>query len=156
MFLSFVWGVWLQNVIAAEFQPTDLHPGIVKIQSVNSINGVKRQGSGFIVNIQGQTVTILTAAHVIAGDAHPRVQFYEQNGTAFLSRVRKGSELDDAKRGLALLEVQIVNPIELKIQPLVIWDEEKNLIKSGDEVWVVGIPRLLNEWTPLKGQVVLQ
>src|SRR4029453_16380635 len=55
----------------------DLKSGIVKISAQQS--GMGRVGTGFIVRLQADAAFIVTAAHVVEGDPHPRVAFFPQS-----------------------------------------------------------------------------
>ena len=51
-----------------------LRVGVVKIMSTNR-EGMHITGTGFVVKVEGKSVYIVTAAHVVAGDPNPQVEF---------------------------------------------------------------------------------
>ena len=80
----------------------DLKNGIVKIRAEESGKG--RVGTGFIVRMQDSTVYIVTAAHVVEGDAHPDVAFFPRANDDYQSDIL-GIEGGDP-RGVAALVVK--------------------------------------------------
>src|SRR5262245_22542017 len=52
----------------------DLKKGVVKITA--TVEGKTKAGTGFIVQLEKDKAYIVTAAHVIEGDAEPQVAFF--------------------------------------------------------------------------------
>ena len=55
----------------------DLQKGVVKI-TAHAGGQQPRVGAGFIVRLEPEVAYIVTAAHVVEGDARPRVTFFHQ------------------------------------------------------------------------------
>ncbi len=53
-----------------------LKSGVVRITATEG--NKKKVGTGFIVKLDSESVYIVTAAHVVAGDSQPKVQFFTQ------------------------------------------------------------------------------
>ena len=60
---------------AAAQDATSLRGGVVKIMSTDR-EGMHRTGTGFVVKVEGKSVYIVTAEHVVEGDPNPRVEFF--------------------------------------------------------------------------------
>lgn len=52
-----------------------LQAGVVKV-TAKPPSGTANVGTGFIVRVDKDAAYIVTAAHVVAGDQHPRVEFW--------------------------------------------------------------------------------
>ena len=59
----------------------DVKKGVVKIEA--QIEGKRKVGTGFIVKLEKNAAYIVTASHVIEGDAQPRISFFTQPNTLF-------------------------------------------------------------------------
>lgn len=81
----------------------DLKRGIVKITA--QVEGRTNIGTGFIVRLDKDAAYIVTAAHVVAGDTHPKVEFFTNRNLPVTAEVL-GLEGNDEVRGLALLVVR--------------------------------------------------
>ena len=83
-----------------------LKAGVVKITTKTG-----QVGAGFIVRLESERVYIITAAHVIAGDLQPDVEFFTGGNIpignfSVKGAVLPGAELNDDIRGLALVVVR--------------------------------------------------
>lgn len=96
--LLFASRVWSEEIEA-------LKAGIVKISS--QVDGKTKVGTGFIVRLEKDAAYIITAAHVVEGDQHPRVAFYPRANEWSESEVL-GIEGGDP-RGVAALLVKAKN-----------------------------------------------
>lgn len=65
---------------AAAQDATSLRGGVVKIMSVN-LEGMRRTGTGFVVKIEGTSVYIVTAEHVVEDDPNPQIEFFTRQNT---------------------------------------------------------------------------
>ena len=81
-----------------------LQSGVVKI-TAKPPQGTTNIGTGFIVRLESNAAYIVTAAHVVAGDAHPKVEFFTKRNMPVTAEVL-GLEGDDEVRGLALVVVR--------------------------------------------------
>ncbi|WNM61489.1 SUMF1/EgtB/PvdO family nonheme iron enzyme [Candidatus Nitrospira neomarina] len=133
--------------------PATLLNGIVKIQAQNYLTGSSKQGSGIIVQVDQDGVVILTASHVVTGDPHPRIEFYQHAGRIHESTVVPGSELDNEQDGLALLRVSPSDRVPFDIQVLPLSPSSGDLV-TGEAVSVLSLPRGVNDWTVLHGSLV--
>jgi len=130
--------------VAQEDSLEPLLAGIVKVTTAH------QHGSGIVVKMNPEEIFILTAAHVVAGDLHPQIQFYQQKSGALSSDIEPGSELGDEDRGLALLRVKQSDdiPASVRFLPLATQYVE---VSSGEPVSVLGLPREVGSWTVLHG-----
>ena len=111
-----------------------LRSGVVKISATSSA-GMPRTGSGFIVNLQPGAVLIVTAAHLVAGDKNPRVEFFTRQSKAVRAEVKRiETQLD-----VALLLVQGQEKIPTGLRAL-------NFGSGGDltgkDVTAIGFPAM--------------
>lgn len=72
-----------------------LKKGVVRITATSPGENPK-VGTGFIVQLEPDVVYIVTAAHVVSGDAHPRVQFFTRQDVQVQATV-KHSESGEEK-----------------------------------------------------------
>ena len=82
-----------------------LQSGVVKI-TAKPPQGTTNVGTGFIVRLESNAAYIVTAAHVVAGDPNPKVEFFTKQHVQFPAEVLPGAEGDDDVGGLALLLVK--------------------------------------------------
>lgn len=135
------------HVYAQDIEP--LRAGVVKISAV--AEGKRKTGAGFIVKLETNIAYIVTAAHVVEGDAAPLVEFFTRQNVFAKSEVRKveGSEL----QGLALIVVRgkenlPAGLVALKLAPA-------NLLKGGgDAVAAIGFPGGVASWGVSRVNVV--
>jgi S1-C subfamily serine protease len=81
-----------------------LKAGVVRI-TASPPGETQKVGTGFIVRLEKDVAYIVTAAHVVSGDAQPKVQFYTQRDIPVQGTVRH-SEGGDEVTGLAMLVVR--------------------------------------------------
>jgi hypothetical protein len=112
----------------------ELRAGVVKIVSI--LDGKRRTGTGVAVKVDGTSVYIVTAAHVIEGDPKPKVEFFSRQNTLVSATVIK----QDLRYDLALLKVESPQP------PLVLKLETTAAPKTGDEVTTIGFPQTGGAW----------
>jgi S1-C subfamily serine protease len=82
-----------------------LQSGVVKI-TAKPPSGTTSVGTGFIVRLETNAAYIVTAAHVVAGDPNPKVEFFTKQHAQFPAEVLPGAEGGDDVGGLALLLVK--------------------------------------------------
>ena len=117
-----------------------LKAGVVKIRA-----NTGQVGSGFIVRVEQDKVFIITAAHVIAGDSQPDVEFFSQRNEAVKGAVLPGAELNDDVRGLALVMVRGKEFLSKGIQSLA-FGLATDLVSGGEEALVIGHPGGGGDW----------
>jgi formylglycine-generating enzyme required for sulfatase activity len=116
---------------------SDLRSGVVRITST-SPEGKRRTGSGFIVQIESSTARIVTAAHVVAGDKNPSVEFFTQPGTPVGGKVYRS----DLQTDVAVIVVQTPDELPGGLRTLRI-APEPNLV-VGQDVHTIGFPPSLS------------
>jgi TPR repeat protein len=112
-----------------------LRGGVVKIMSTNR-DGMHSTGTGFVVKVEGKSVYIVTAAHVVAGDPNPQVEFFTGRNTPVSAAMLK----QDLRYDLAVLKA------ESPQQPMVLGLETSAMPRVGDEVTTIGFPRTGGAW----------
>ena len=125
----------------------DLKNGIVKIRAQEG--GTGRVGTGFIVRIQGDTVYIVTAAHVVEGDTHPDVAFFPRANEYFQGDIL-GIEGGDP-RGVAALVVKSPRlPSGLRA-----FTVSSNVnVRGGESIRVIGFPsEFATPWLVAEGSI---
>lgn len=125
-----------------------LKAGVVKITATEGDK--TKVGTGFIVKLDSDIVYIVTAAHVVAGDAQPRVQFFPQEDVSVQAMVRH-SEGGDEVTGLALLVVRGKNNIPSGLTVLTLASASR--LSGNEEIVVIGHPRGAGDWSILKGGI---
>ena len=114
---------------------TSLRGGVVKIMSTNR-EGMHRTGTGFVVKVEGKSVYIVTAEHVVEGDPNPRVEFFTRQNTQVSAVTLQRSP----RYGLALVKA------EPPQQPMVLGLETSAMPRVGDEVTTIGFPQTGGSW----------
>jgi len=144
VFLFLLVGIYPFSVSAQEAKP--LEAGVVKITS--EVSG--KIGTGFIVQLTRDIAYIVTASHVVEGEQEPKIEFFTQRNIPVAASV-VGLEGGDP-RGLAILLVRGEEnlPSGLSALPL----SPSVHLKSGDEITVIGFPRLAGPWSVIKGSIV--
>ena len=125
-----------------------LKAGVVKITATEGDK--TKVGTGFIVKLDSDIVYIVTAAHVVSGDAQPRVQFFPQEDVSVQAMVRH-SEGGDEVTGLALLVVRGKNNIPSGLTVLTLASASR--LSGNEEIIVIGHPRGAGDWSILKGGI---
>ena len=110
----------------------ELKAGVVKIAA--EVDGKRRVGTGFIVNLEENAAYIVTVAHVIEGDQRPQVAFFPQ-ANQFMSARVLGLDGGDPN-GLAALIVEGQLPEGLR--PLIADTELQ--VRGGEESTIIGFP----------------
>ena len=130
----------------------DMLPGVVRIIAKTK-GGGERHGSGFIIQKKPDELAILTAAHVVAGNKYPMVEFFTARGQKVKAEVQEGSELDDRVRGLALLIVREMKHVPQDVNVLSL-SREAVQVSSGESMAVLGLPRGAGDWAVIHGHMV--
>ncbi len=118
-----------------------LKAAVVKIRA-----NTGQVGSGFIVRVEQDKVFIITAAHVIAGDPQPEVEFFWERNVPIKGTVLPGAEVNDDVRGLALVIVLGKEFFSKGIQSLA-FGLVTDLVSGGEEALVIGHPGGGGDWT---------
>ncbi|CAI4029809.1 exported protein of unknown function [Nitrospira tepida] len=128
---------------------TRLQAGVVKI-TANPPQGTGNVGTGFIVWLETNAAYIVTSAHVVAGDAQPRVEFFTKRNMPVTAEVL-GLEGDDEVRGLALLVVRGREnlPKGLRTLPFA----ETTRFSGGEDIIMIGFPGNAGPWNVVKGNI---
>ena len=148
--LTLLFGVGLFN--AREIGAQDiarLQSGVVKITAKPS-SGTTNVGTGFIVRLESNAAYIVTAAHVVAGDAQPKVEFFTKRNMPVTAEVL-GLEGDDEMRGLALLVVKSPENLPKGITALSLAATAR--LSGGEDILVIGFPRNAGSWALIKGNI---
>lgn len=126
-----------------------LQAGVVKI-TANPPQGTANVGTGFIVWSETNAAYIVTSAHVVAGDAQPRVEFFTKRNMPVTAEVL-GLEGDDEVRGLALLVVRGAENLPAGLTVLSLAGSVR--LSGGEDIIVIGFPRGAGPWAVIKGNV---
>ena len=129
-----------------------LKKGVVRITAAPAGENQK-VGTGFIVQLESDVVYIVTAAHVISGDAHPKVQFFTQQDVQVQATVKHAESSEDAN-GLALLMIRGKEAIPAGLVMMTLANTSHLL--GADPILVVGHPRSAGDWAILSGSVVVR
>jgi S1-C subfamily serine protease len=123
--------------------------GVVKI-TAKPPGATLRTGTGFIVRLENDAAYVVTAAHVVAGDPQPKVEFFTKRNLPVPSEVL-GVEGDDEVRGLALLVVRGREnlPKGLRALPLA----ETMRFSGGEDIIMIGFPGNAGPWNVVKGNI---
>ena len=123
--------------------------GVVKI-----LNKTGQVGTGFIVRVEPEMLYIITAAHVIAGDPQPEVEFFIGRNRTIKNvpvegSVLPGAQLSDDLRGLALVVVQGQEKIPRNVRGLSL-QSSTALVSGREETLVIGHPGgIAGDWAAL-------
>ncbi len=126
-----------------------LQAGVVKITS-KSAEGTRRVGTGFLVKLEKEAAYIVTAAHVVAGDSDPKVEFFTKRNVPLPAEVL-GLEGDDELRGLALLIVKGRENLPNGLMALPLASVMPSA--EGVDIMVIGFPRNQGPWAVAKGNI---
>ena len=146
-----VWSecIHAQVTAIAILDTESLRKGVVRITAAPPGQSQKI-GTGFIVRLEKDLAYIVTAAHVVSGDAQPRVQFFPQEDVSVQATVRH-SEGDDEVTGLALLVVRGKDNLPSGLTVLTL--ASTSSLSGNEEILVIGHPRGAGDWAILKGSV---
>lgn len=126
-----------------------LQSGVVKIIA-KPPQGIANVGTGFIVRLEPNAAYIVTAAHVVAGDAHPQVEFFTKRNMPVTADVL-GLEGDDEVRGLALVVVRGTENLPKGITALSLAATAR--LSGGEDILLIGFPRNAGPWALIKGNI---
>ena len=126
----------------------ELKKGVVKITAIEGQK--KKVGTGFIVKADSDAVYIVTAAHVIAGDSQPKVQFFTQQEVQIQTTVKHVEGSDDPT-ALALLVLRGKGNIPAGLMAMSLATATR--VTSGDDIMVIGNPRGAGDWAIIKGSI---
>ncbi|MEO8046315.1 MAG: serine protease [Nitrospirota bacterium] len=124
-----------------------LQSGVVKITAKPS-SGTTNVGTGLIVRLEANAAYIVTAAHVVAGDVQPSVEFFTKRNMPVTSEVL-GLEGGDEVRGLALVVVRGTENLPKGITALSFGRAAR--LTAGEDIVVIGFPRNAGPWAVIKG-----
>ena len=124
-----------------------LKAGVVKIRAKTG-----QVGTGFLVRMEQEKVFIITAAHVIAGDSQPEVEFFSKRNVLVKGAVLPGAEVHDDVQGLALVLVQGQEFLSTGIQSLA-FGLATDLVSGGEEALIIGHPAAGGDWTVVKRDI---
>src|SRR5690349_2489513 len=108
-----------------------------------------QKGSGFVFRIDQDRheIYIVTAAHLVLGDKKPKVEFFGAPDTAVQGLVRSINEDLD-------LAIVLVGGNKLLLRDVTALTlSSSTILSGGDEIVVVGSPRLGAPWSVIKGNV---
>ena len=137
--------------ISAAADLNDLKAGVVKITS-NPQEGSRKVGTGFIIRVEPEVAYIITAAHVVSGDAQPRVEFFTNRNVSVKGAVLPGAEVNDDVRGLALVVVQGKDQIPKGLRSLS-FGTSTDMVSGGEETRIIGHPGGGGDWAVLKRDI---
>jgi formylglycine-generating enzyme required for sulfatase activity len=146
--LLFLLALLVQDFVQAE-DIARLQAGVVKI-TAKPPQGTANVGTGFIVRLDKEAVYIVTAAHVVAGDTHPKVEFFTKRNLPVTAEVL-GLEGDDEVRGLALLVVKGSEILPKGLTALSLAGAAR--LTGGEDIMVIGFPRNAGPWAVVKGNI---
>lgn len=126
-----------------------LQAGVVKI-TAKPPSGTANIGTGFIVQLDKDAAYIVTAAHVVAGDQRPRVEFFTKRNVPVVAEVL-GLEGDDEVRGFALLVARGAENLPNDLTALSL--SAAALLTGGEDIVVIGFPRSAGPWAVVKGNI---
>lgn len=129
-----------------------------RAQDVNSLkSGVVRihnsqtddVGTGFILKIEGTQIYIVTAAHVVSGDRHPKIYLFNQPRDSIEAEVI--NQEDEGTKGLAVLQATIDSRLVSGIRALNLTGTSR--LNGGEGVRIIGFPDSVEFWTVGSGTV---
>ena len=126
-----------------------LKTGVVRITATEG--NKTKVGTGFIVKLDPEIVYIVTAAHVVAGDFQPKVQFFTQQDVRTSATVKHIEDSDDVT-ALALLVIRGKENIPSGLAAMFLATSARFV--GADEVIMIGHPRQAGEWAVLTGAIV--
>jgi len=144
----FLLAMFVPQVVQAE-DIARLQAGVVKI-TAKPPQGTTNVGTGFIVRVDKDAAYIVTAAHVVAGDQQPKVEFFTKRNMSVTAEVL-GLEGDDEVRGLALLVVRGSENLPRGLTSLSL--EGVARLSGGEDIMVIGFPRNAGPWAIVKGNI---
>ena len=140
-------------VHAQESGTTDiarLQSGVVKI-TAKPPQGTTNVGTGFIVRLESNAAYIVTAAHVVAGDAQSKSGVLHQAKHACDRLKLLGLEGDDEVRGLASGGGERAGEPADRDHGAVACRHHAS--SGGEDMLVIGFPRNAGPWALIKGNI---
>lgn len=145
--------LFLQTLLVPVSIPAEdivrLQAGVVKI-TAKPPQGTANVGTGFIVRVDKDAAYIVTAAHVVAGDRYPKVEFFTKRNLPVTAEVL-GLEGDDEVRGLALLVVKGSENLPKGLTSLSLAGAAR--LTGGEDIMAIGFPRNAGPWAIVKGNI---
>jgi hypothetical protein len=107
-----------------------------------------QRGSGFIVKLDltKAEVYIITAAHVVGDEKHPHIEFFTRRNRSVNGTVIQND--DDLDLAIILVDGRENIPDGLTALTL-----DSSSPSGGDDIFVIGSPRLGAPWSVMKGNV---
>jgi formylglycine-generating enzyme required for sulfatase activity len=125
-----------------------LQSGVVKV-TAKPPSGTTSIGTGFIVRLETNAAYIVTAAHVVAGDPNPKVEFFTKQHVQLPAEVLPGAEGGDDVGGLALLLVKGKENLPSGIGALPLASTSLML----EDMLMIGFPLGAGPWHVTKGNI---
>lgn len=143
--ISLVVGAFIQPRRSLAQDLNSLKQGVVRIQNTRNAE----VGTGFIVKIVGNQVYVVTASHVVRGDQHPQIYFFDQPRDPIQAELLDRE--DDETKGLALIRAKVDSrlvstSIALEFSPT-------SQLTGGEDVKVIGFPDGVAFWTVSTGTI---
>ncbi|MEK6762304.1 MAG: SUMF1/EgtB/PvdO family nonheme iron enzyme [Nitrospirota bacterium] len=138
-----------QEELASAQDIARLQSGVVKI-TAKPPQGTPNVGTGFIVRLETNAAYIVTAAHVVAGDPQPKVEFFTKRNIPVVAEVL-GLEGNDEVRGLALVVVRGTENLPKGITELSLAGAAR--LTGGEDIVVIGFPRNAALWAIVNGNI---
>lgn len=125
-----------------------IKPSVVRVFSKGG-EGRAQVGTGFVVQVDGDTAFIVTASHVVEGDPAPQVEFFSARNKRIKAEI--GRLEGDDPRGIAYLVVRdrLISARRIAALPFM---AEGNL-KGGDEVFLMGFGQGQGDWAVIRATV---
>lgn len=147
-FLILLIGLAQEELVDAQ-DVARLQSGVVKI-TAKPPGGTTNVGTGFIVRVDKDAAYIVTAAHVVAGDTHPKVEFFTKQNMPVTAEVL-GLEGNDEVSGLALVVVRGTENLPNGITALSL--ATTSPLSGGEDILMIGFPRNAGPWAIIKGNI---
>jgi Trypsin-like peptidase domain len=144
VFIASMLGIIILTNLASAQESQPYKAGVVRIQNTK----FSEVGAGFVLKVDKDRAYIITAAHVVRGDGHPNVYFFNRPNDPFQA-VLVNRE-DDDQKGLALLEVKANKEVMKGLAPLKLGDY---FVKGGESVEVIGFPDGTTIWSVTRANV---
>jgi formylglycine-generating enzyme required for sulfatase activity len=135
--------------IIATLDTEHFRAGVVRITATPPGENQK-VGTGFIVRLERDVVYIVTASHVVSGDAQPKVQFFAQRDVYTQATVRHSEGADDVT-GLALLVVRGRDKLPSGLTVLTL--ASGTHVLGNEEIMLIGHPSGAGDWVILNGNI---
>ena len=135
--------------LSAQAQDVDTaRASIVKI--VSKEDGIRRTGTGFVVQVEPDAVYIATASHVVKNDSAPQIEFLARRNRPVTAAIVR-TEGDDLQSGIALLIVRGKENMPERLRPLPFATTDE--LKGGQEVIAIGFGLGQGDWAVIRANV---